>query len=263
MGEFNGMKKENIIPTLAILGIANAEIAMYFGDVLPGLGIHIINLLAIIFIIIFSDLDIKVKNVLQSLTLVILLRMINLSTPQLFTTTLLQYPLIYGIMFIPIYYIIKGQGISAKELGINFNKLYIYIPLAVVIGSIAAVVEYRIMNPIALIDNIRLPNVILISIIMIGFIGVVEEVTFRSILQTRLEKTVGWKYGILTSGIIFGIVHASYGISIEIIFAIIFGIVLGYIFYRTKNITFNVLIHGVTNVAMYGILPFYGIYIMG
>lgn len=257
------MKKENIVPTLAILGIVNAELAMYFGDVLPGLGIHIINLLAIIFIIIFSDLDIKVKNVLQSLVLIILLRMINLSIPQLFTTTLLQYPLIYGVMFIPIYYIIKGQGISAKELGINFNRLHIYIPLAVAIGLIAAIIEYRIMNPIALIDNIRLPNIILISIIMIVFIGVVEEVIFRSILQTRLEKTVGWKYGVLTSGIIFGIMNASYGIGMEIIFTIIFGIVLGYIFYRTKSLPFNVLIRGVANVTMYGILPFYGIYIMG
>ena len=69
------MKKEISIP---ILGIIVGELIMFYGQILTGLGIHIVNFLAIILIIIFSKLEIKEKNILQGLTLLIILRMINL-----------------------------------------------------------------------------------------------------------------------------------------------------------------------------------------
>ena len=185
----------------------------------------------------------------------IILRMISLSIPQFFTTTLLQYPLIYGIMFIPIYLTIKNQNISGKELGINFSKIYIYIPVALTIGYIAAIGEHRIISPIPLIAKLRFSDIALISMVMFIFIGITEELIFRSILQTRLEKTLGLRYGLLFSGMIFGIMHSSYGILNEILFASIFGIILGYIFQRTRNLLFVSSIHGTANVMLFGILP--------
>lgn len=246
------MKKEISIP---ILGIITGEFIMFYGQILTGLGMHIINFLAIILIIIFSKLSLKEENVLQSLTLLILLRMINLSTPQFFTTSLVQYPLIYGVMFLPIYITIKNQQISYNDIGINFRKLYIYIPIAIGIGIIASIIEYRIIDPIGLITKIRFSDIALISMVMFFFVGFTEELIFRSILQTRLEKILGLRYGLLLTGGIFGILHMSYGILDEILFAIIFGIVLGYIFQKTRNLLFMTSIHGTTNVILFGILP--------
>jgi len=240
-----------------IIGIIDAELLMFYSQTILGLGIHIINFLAIIFILIFGKLKEKEKNFLYSLTLVILLRMVNISTPQFFTNTLQQYPLIYGIMFVPIYLIIKGQQISSDELGINFKKLYIYIPLAILIGFIAAISEYKILNPIAMIGDLRFSNIALIILVMFVFIATAEEFIFRSILQTRLEKVIGLNYGVLISGIIFGIMHASYGIINEIIFATIFGIIMGYIFQKVRNLPFIISIHGTANVILFGVLPFY------
>lgn len=232
-----------------MIGLVAGELIMFYGNILAGLGIHIINLLVIVFIIIFSNLSLKEKNVLQSLTLLIILRMINLSMPPFFSG-LLQYPLIYGIMFVPIYLTIKNQNISNKELGINFSRLYIYIPIAVIIGIITAMAEYRIINPI-----IRFSDIVSIPIIMFAFIGIVEEVIFRSIFQTRLEKIFGLRYGLLLTGGIFGIMHSRYEILNEILFAGIFGIIIGYIFQKTRNLFFTTSIHGTANVILFGILP--------
>ena len=55
-----------------------------------------------------KTLNLDIKNVLQGLILVALLRVVSLSMPQFFTTVLLQYPLTYGVMFIPIYNIVKN-----------------------------------------------------------------------------------------------------------------------------------------------------------
>lgn len=250
------MKKEiYFILGVAISGIIIGELLIFSKQTFVGLGIHIINLLAIIFIIIFSSMKLEEKNVLQSLTLVILLRIINLSVPQLFTVELLQYSLIYGVIFISIYLTIKNQNISSKDLGVNFQKLYIYIPVAVIIGSVVAMIEYRILGPIPLIGAIRPTDIILISIVMFIFIAPVEETIFRSILQTRLEKIFGMRYGILLSGSIFGVMHSGYGIAAEILFATIFGIIVGYFFYKTKNLPFVISIHGTVNVMLFGILP--------
>ena len=256
MGERN-LKRELYFP---IIGIIDAELLMFYSQTLLGLGLHIINFLAIIFIIIFSKLEIKEKNFLYSLTLVILLRMVNLSTPQFFTHTLQQYPLIYGIMFLPIYYIIKGQNISNEELGINFKRLYIYVPIAILIGTIAAISEYKILNPIAMIPDMKISNIVLITLVMFVFIATAEELIFRPILQTRLNKIVGIRYSILLSGMLFGILHSTYGILNEILFAGIFGVMLSYMFNRTKSLPFTIMIHGVTNTILYGILPLIGMF---
>lgn len=246
------IKKEIYIPILVLI---IGEIIMFYANIFTGLGIHIINLLGIIFIMMFRNLEEKEKNILQSFSLLIILRMVSISTPQFFTTTLLQYPLIYGIMFIPIYLTIKNQNISTKELGINFSKIYIYIPAALMIGFIAAIGEHSIISPISLIGKLRFSDIVLISIVMFACIGITEELLFRSILQTSLEKALGLRCGLLFSGIMFGIMHSGYGILDEILFASIFGIAIGYIFQRTRNLLFVSSIHGTMNVMLFGILP--------
>ncbi len=246
------MKREIYLPAL---GIVSGELMMFFGQVNIGLPIHIINLQLISFALIFSNFQSDVKKVHQSMILLILMRIISLIMPQFFTVTLLWYVLINGVMFIPIYIIIKNQEISLSELGINFKHLRIYIPIALIIGMAFAALEYRILDPLALIENIQLSNLVKIAIVMFVFIGVGEELVFRSILQTRLEKVIGLKNGLIVTGILFGIMHSVYGQINEILLASIFGIVIGYIFQKTRSFPFILAINGTSNILLFGILP--------
>ncbi|NJD78606.1 MAG: CPBP family intramembrane metalloprotease [Candidatus Methanoperedens sp.] len=246
------MKKEMYLP---ILGIVVGEMMMFSGQVIIGLSIHIINLLAIILFLTFSNIFSGNKKILQSLVLVLLIRIINFAAPQFFTGDLLMYPLIYGIMFIPIYIIIKNQHISLNEMGIHFKHQSLFFPAALLIGSATAMLEYRILNPSALIQSLQLSNIIFIAIVMFFFVGTVEELMFRSILLTRLEEVFGLKSGLILSGFLFGIMHSVYGLVPEILFAGFFGLVIGYIFQRTRSFLFILTIHGTSNVLLYGILP--------
>ena len=54
-----GMKKEMFIPIIVIIA---GELIMLSGNMLTGLGIHIVNFLAIILKIIFGNLSLKEKN---------------------------------------------------------------------------------------------------------------------------------------------------------------------------------------------------------
>jgi membrane protease YdiL (CAAX protease family) len=246
------MKKEIILPAL---GIAAGELMMFLNHPYIGLAIHVINLQAISLAIIFGRFSLSLKNVYQSLILMLLMRIINLAMPQIFTTILLWYTLIYGVMFIPIYIIIQNQKIQLKELGMDFGKFHIYLPAALLIGFGMALLEYSISHPAALIEDIRVSNLFLITIVMFVFVGAVEELIFRSILQTRLENALGLKSGLILSSLLFGIMHAYYGIVNEIFYAIFFGIILGYIFQKTRSFPFILSIHGIANVFLFGILP--------
>ncbi len=246
------MKREIYLP---ILGIAVGEMMIFSGQVITGLLIHIINFQAIILFLIFSDTLLDNKKVLQSLILVLLIRIINLAMPQFFTGALSMYPITYGVIFIPIYTIIKNQHISLNEMGIGFRHQFFFLPAALLIGSVTAVIEYRILNPPALIQSFQLSNIIFISIVMFFFVGAVEELVFRSILQTRLEKVFGLQSGLILSGFLFGIMYSVYGLVSEILFAGFFGLVIGYIFQKTRSFPFILMIHGTANVLLYGILP--------
>lgn len=240
---------------LSVIAFVAGELMMPIGQFNIGLAIHIINLQAIALTLIYGNNHIDNKNILQSLILLLLMRIINLSMPQVFTITLLSYPLVYGILFLPVYSLIKAQGISYKEIGINFTKLNLYIPAAFLIGTAMATIEYRILRPAAMIENTRFTNLVLIITVMFVFVAAVEELIFRSILLTRFEKVFGDYKGLYLSSILFGIMHAIYGPVTEIMFATFFGAVLGFAFQKTRSFPFVLLIHGTANVFLFGILP--------
>ncbi|MFH1319386.1 MAG: CPBP family intramembrane glutamic endopeptidase [Bacteroidota bacterium] len=246
------MKKEIY---LSILGIAIGEIMLFLDHIHIGLLIHIINILIITSILIFSDFSSDSKKVLQSLILLLLMRAINLAMPQLFENNMMWYLLTYGVMFIPIYLLIKNQQISLNELGIHSKNLRVFLPAALLIGIVLSYIEFLITDPAPLIGSLQPLNIILLVAVMFIFVGGVEELIFRSILQTRLENVFGLNNGIYISGLLFGIMHSVYGLVPEIIFAIIYGIIIGYIFQKTRSLPFILAIHGTANVFLFGIFP--------
>lgn len=165
MGEYKDMKKLTYIP---IIGIAIGEFLIFYNKILAGIGIHIISLLAIILIIICGNLSLKTKDILQSLILLPLLRIISISIPsipQLSEKIYAQHLITYGIMLIPIYLIMKNRHILHKESETNqsillydsrsFKRVYIYIPtvmLAIIIigfiGQYAGIIpNTRTLSP--------------------------------------------------------------------------------------------------------------------
>lgn len=94
--------------------------------------------------------------------------------------------------------------------------------------------------------------------------GVVEEVSFRGILQTRLEQLTGSAAGgIVITSLLFGLIHAPglylrtsqtnesftspsllYAIGFSIVVLSPVGLFFGYLWSRTRNILVLVLVHG-------------------
>lgn len=146
MGKYN-MKKDHIYTFIIIAGIIAGELFIFSGEIFYGLGVHIINLLFITLTIVFRPfLELKVKNILRDLALLILLLLINLSVPVI-TSSIPQYILTYGLMLIPIYIVkdqmsSKGSGPGPDSESNSYNLVIIFL-----IGVIITVLQYK-MSPV-------------------------------------------------------------------------------------------------------------------
>ncbi len=249
--------KKLILPVGAIFF---SELLIFSGYSIAGLIVHIINLQLLTFSIIIDSNSHPLFNkettrkVFQCLILLALLRIVNMAMPVFFTSSVFWLPLIYGVMFFPIYTVIKSQDFTRNELGFAFKPVYILPGLF--IGFIFSLIEYRILRPPSMINTLDIKNILIIILVMLVFVSTVEELIFRSLLQTRLEQMIGANSGLLLTGGLFGIMHSGYGTVYEIIFTVFVGLLLGYIFQKTRSLPFTVIIHSTANVLLFGVQPF-------
>jgi membrane protease YdiL (CAAX protease family) len=117
-------------------------------------------------------------------------------------------------------------------------------------------VEYHIIHPDPLIPNLGITNFITLTIIMIMFVALVEELVFRSILQTRLQQSMDNWNGLLVASILFGVMHSGYGLVHEVVFMVVAGLIIGYAYQKTGSLPFVVMVHGMINILLFGLLPY-------
>jgi uncharacterized protein len=174
--------------------------------------------------------------------------------------------LIYAPMFIPIYIILKQGIISRSEAGLTWKDFWFYLPLAVAIGFALGWVEHNVLHPEALVPESSILYTLILSVIMIVFVGVVEEFIFRSSLQTVLVERMGSMSGLLGASVAFGFMHSGYHLPAEIIFVFLAGIVFGILFWITKSLPIIAIAHGVTNISLFLVAPAYSgllVYLIG
>ncbi len=245
------LKPAILLPVSAII---MAEAFLFLKYTRYGIILHIITLLALS-LAASRIRDIETSNLLQVLALLPLFRILNTTMPIFFTKTLYIFPLVYGPIFISIYYVAKNQKFSGREIGVSFEKLHIYFPASVILGMVLGRIEYNIISVESLIPAPTFQGVLFFTMIMLVFTGWAEELLFRSLVQTRLEQATGSTGGLIIASLLFGAMHSGYGTIYEIIFTTSAGFLLGYLFQRTRSLAFVALTHGMINVFLFGFIP--------
>jgi len=239
------------IPALAI---AFAEMWVYSGRLIEAASIHAVILLGLSFSMVFVK-DEEIQKTYQAFILLPILRLINLSMPVFFEATLDSFIFIYGLLAVPVSIAATHQGLTRKQLGITFEKIITYILLSILLGFLLGAGEYLVIGTKNLIPDLSIFYLLKLSIVMIFFVGLVEEVIFRSILQTRLEIVLGDRGGLIITSILFGLMHSGYGSIYEVVYTSFVGIVIGYLFYRTRSLPLAMMIHGFINIFLFGLIP--------
>jgi len=232
--------------------IAVAEILIFFGHLSAAVTIHAINLIVLVLSAAYIE-----DGVYPVLMLLPLFRLLNLAMPVFFNLTFYSFPLVYAPMFIPMYLIIKNKSLSSRELGLTFRGIHYYAPFGIAIGILLGWGEYTVLRPQVLTQNVGIEGLIELSVVMIFFVGLVEEFVFRSALQTVASQKLGKIQGIIFTSFLFGFMHGGYHLAPEILFTFCAGMIFGIMFLKTASLPLIALAHGATNVSLFLIVPVY------
>jgi len=241
---------------LSLLLILTGEGLLFAGYRMLGVGVQALNISAVVVIVV--ALRGERVQLVQALALVSVFRVVNLSVALVPTVTIYWLAIINGVMFLPLISVIVHEKMSRYDLGIaDVRGSVLMLPLGFVVGTGFALVEYAILANKALIPNASVSELIQLSIVMIFFVALVEELLFRVLLQPQLIERSGAVAGILITSVIFGAMHAGYANVYELLFATGAGVVLGAAFYKTRNLALVVTIQAVNNIILFGVLGFF------
>lgn len=240
-----------------VIAIAFAELLIFTGRIKEAAATYTL-LLIILSLSIIASKKLETRKVYQALILLPVLRLVNLSMPIFFEANIYSFVFMYLPMTIPITIVSVYQEIPKEGKMDLLRKMGLYLPFSLLAGLIFAEAEYLIVQTRPLIPDLSFFNLLQLTIIMIFIVGLIEELIFREIIQTRLEEFLGPAGGVLLASLLFGVMHSSYGTFYEIVYTFLAGGILGYFFYRTKSLPLVVMIHGFINIFLFGIIPHLG-----
>jgi len=93
------------------------------------------------------------------------------------------------------------------------------------------------------------------ALILLIFTGFLEEIIFRGIIQRGAAGTLG-RYGIFYVSAIFAVLHIGYKSILDVVFVFLVALFFGYLVSRTGSLIGVTISHGMTNIALYLIIPF-------
>ena len=197
---------------------------------------------------------------LLALALVPLIRVVSLALP------LLDFPLVYWYLItsVPLFaaaaVVMRLLGMGRRDLGFSPRVSIRHWLLQILFGLgglLLGYVEYLILRPDPLVPSFTWQQIWLPALILLISTGNLEELIFRRIMQrTAIEQLGPWP-GVVYVALFFAVLHIGYHSLADILFVFAVGVLFGEFVRRTGSLVGVTLAHGLTNIALFLIVPFW------
>ena len=247
------------IPFLWIMGfylftIALAELVTTFFN--PQFGLIMDGILILVIFLHTSLCRVKAQQkFLCTVMLVPLIRLVSLSMPLVGFESSFWFAIIGIPLLLSAYLVFRFTGYKLAEIGISTYKL----PVQLLIGLSGiglGWVEYQILKPDPLVQNVQLQDVLMISFFLLLFSGFLEEFIFRGLMQHAGQDVLG-KYSLGYVALMFAVLYIGYHSLIDFVFVYFVGLCFGLIAKHTRSIWGVTLAHGLASITVYIIMPFF------
>jgi membrane protease YdiL (CAAX protease family) len=188
-----------------------------------------------------------------SLTIAPLIRIVSLSLPLNAFDVIYWYVITAVPLSASILVVRRLLKMSWADIGLNLNGMVFQILIAST-GVGLGYVEYRILEPEAMIQSLQWDKLILPTLIFMIGTGFFEEVLFRGIMQNAAVEVFSG-YGIIYVSVIFAALHIGNLSFIDLAFVFGVSLFFGYAVYRTGSIAGVTVSHGLINVMLYLVFP--------
>ncbi len=234
------------------LAITAAELITAIGEPVLGILGHIIILIAVT---LHSALTSRQSHqqLLLSLALVPLVRIISLSMPLANIPQDWWYPVIYTPLLVAALMVVRILGLRAEDVGFSFRLLPVQ-PVIALSGFVFGVVEYFILKPEAAIGELTWQGIWLPALTLLVTTGFVEEFIFRGVLQRTALEAFGWR-GIVYVSLLFAVLHMGFLSWVDLVFVFVVALFFGWIVKKTGSLLGVTLAHGITNIILFLVAP--------
>lgn len=238
-----------------LLAITIAEVITVTIEPMWGAVCHIIVLVAVI---VHSAITNKkaYQQLLLSLALVPLVRIVSLSMPLVNIPQIWWYPIIYAPLLVAAFVVVRTLGYRLEQIGLNFKLIPIQLAVALT-GLVFGVIEYFVLRAEAEATFPMLQETWLLSaFLLLACTGFVEEFMFRGVLQRSAVEVFG-SWGIVYVSLLFAIVHLIHRSVIDLALVFMIALFFGWVVKKTGSLLGVTLSHGITNILLYLVLPFF------
>ncbi len=201
------------------------------------------------------------RQLVLSLALVPLVRIISLSMPLVGVPQLWWYPIIYIPLMAAALVAVRILGYRAEEVGFTFRLFPVQIAVGLT-GFGFGVAEYWILvklppEPLAapLVAELTWQAAWLPALILMETTGFVEEFIFRGVLQRSAVERFQWR-GMLYVSVLFAILHVGFLSWLDVIFVFSVALFFSWAVKKTGSLLGVALSHGITNIMLMVVVPF-------
>lgn len=253
----NSQKTRSALLIAAVcLAIAFCEWIFAYYNVAYGIILSLFLALAIYLLIPIIKMGVACVDCLESLVLIPLYVLFTSSLPWFFLSQELLLPAVYSVVIALCAWHIYRKNLSLKQIGFRKEKVLKYTLLGILIGIPLGVTEYFIITPTAAFPTFEIKYLLRDLLYMVAFVGVGEELLFRGLVQRDMTAVLGWKWGLLVAGIMFGVMHLTWRSVPELGFTTFVGLLFGYLYQRTQSLTAPIIAHGIGNMVLVAIMPY-------
>jgi len=182
-------------------------------------------------------------------------RIISLCIPLVNIPQIWWYPIIYAPLLAAAIVVVRIVGYRAREVGLSFSSFPVQLAVGLS-GLLFGVAEYFILAPEPMVIELTWQEVWLPALIFLMCTGFVEEFIFRGVLQRTAVEAFGWR-GIIYVSLLFAVLHMGFLSLIDVVFVFCVALFFGWVVKKTGSLLGVTLAHGITNIILYLVAPFF------
>jgi hypothetical protein len=236
--------------TIAFVATAAGEVWLYYDAIGPALWGHLLALFVCLGAPLVADTH---DSALRVFTFVPVFRLVNFGMPVFVPITVYWLPVVYAAVLPGLYLVATDDRTPDPRWNIRLT-----IPLllpSTFLGGVVGVLEYRVLEPVALIPVLSVKNLVVMGVVMVCFVGLAEELLFRGLLEPALADRVGRLPSVVLTNLLFGTMHTAYASWAIVGFAAAVGVLLSVVYDTTDSLLLTISVHGTANVFLFGIAP--------
>jgi hypothetical protein len=252
----NSSKWDWLLILSIVIAISLTEYIFAYLDVRIGIVLALFTALGIYLVISVKEMSVHIVDAAECLALVPIYILFTSSLPWFFLNQAYLLPCVYAAIIGLCLYYIYEKKLSLTELGFKKDKFVRYALLGIAIGVPFGTIEYFILTPAPVFPAFAFGHLLRDFIYLIFFVGLGEELLFRALIQRNLQHAFGTSIGLLFASFVFAVMHLTWRSAPELVFVFFGGLVLGYLYYKTGSLTAPIIVHGVGNTMLVGVLPY-------